>query len=162
MNTLLIVCAYLLLALGVVAVFLPFPPAVPAAWAGLMLASVAGVGIGRPWLVWTAVAGLALMVADYVVPILTTRRFGGSKWGVWGCTIGLLVGIVGVPFGPGGLVGLFFWPFVGALVGEWMKQRQWKPALRAAWGAFIGLMTGTLAKVAYAIVLAVKVTVALI
>lgn len=162
MNTLLLVLAFLCMAIGVVAVFTPVPPAVPMAWAGLLLARLAGAGISTGWLVWTAVVGALLMVADYVVPILTTRRFGGSKWGVWGCTIGLLVAVVGLPFGPTGLVGVFFWPFVGALIGEWMKQHEWRPALKAAWGSFIGIMAGSLAKVVYAVVIIVKTVVEIV
>lgn len=161
MNTLLIILAFVCLLVGVVAVFTPVPPAVPVAWLGLLLARLGGLSISTGWLVWAAVVGALLMVMDYVVPIWTTKRFGGSKWGVWGCTIGLLLAVVGLPFGPGGLVGVFFWPFVGALVGEYLKQHELRPALKAAWGAFVGIMTGSLAKVTYAVVLIVKVLTAL-
>lgn len=161
MNTLLIILAFVCLAVGAVAVFLPFPPGVPVAWAGLLLARLGGAAVSTQWLVWAAVVGVVLMVLDYVVPIVATRRFGGSKWGTWGCTAGLLLAVVGLPFGPGGLVGIFFWPFAGALVGEWLHQHELRPALRAAWGAFLGMMAGTVAKVAYAVVLLVKVIVAL-
>ena len=161
MNTLLIILAFVCLLVGVVAVFTPVPPAVPVAWLGLLLARLGGLSISTGWLVWAAVVGALLMVMDYVVPIWTTKRFGGSKWGVWGCTIGLLLAVVGLPFGPGGLVGVFFWPFVGALVGEYLKQHELRPSLKAAWGAFVGIMTGSLAKVTYAVVLIVKVLTAL-
>ena len=155
MNTLLIILAFVCLAVGIVATFTPVPPAVPVAWAGLLLARLGGVAISTSMLVWTAVIGLALMVLDYVIPLFTTKRFGGTKYGVWGCTIGLLVGIIGLPVGPTGIVGVFFWPFVGALIGEYLKQHELRPALRSAWGAFVGMMTGTLAKVLYGIVLTV-------
>ena len=155
MNILLIILAFVCLAVGIVATFTPVPPAVPVAWAGLLLARLGGVAISTSMLVWTAVIGLALMVLDYVIPLFTTKRFGGTKYGVWGCTIGLLVGIIGLPVGPTGIVGVFFWPFVGALIGEYLKQRELRPALRSAWGAFVGMMTGTLAKVLYGIVLTV-------
>ncbi len=162
MNTVLIILAFVCLLVGVVAVFTPFPPAVPVAWLGLLLARLGGLPISTGWLVWAAVVGSLLMVLDYIVPIWTTKKFGGSKWGVWGCTIGLLVAVIGLPFGPGGLVGVFFWPFVGAFVGEYLKQRDMHLALKAAWGAFMGIMTGSLAKVVYAIILIIKVIIALI
>ena len=161
MNTVLIILAFVCIVAGIVSTFTPFPPAVPVAWAGLLLARLGGVAIGTSTLVWTAVIGVALMVLDYVIPLLTTRRFGGSKYGVWGCTIGLLVSIIGLPFGPTGLLGVLFWPFVGAFVGEYIKQKQMRPALRSAFGAFIGIMTGSLAKVVYALVLMVVVIVKL-
>lgn len=161
MNIILIILAFVCFAAGVVATFTPVPPAVPVAWAGLLLARLGGVAISTPMLIWAAVIGVALMVLDYVIPLLTTKHFGGTKYGVWGCTLGLLVSIVGLPFGPTGLVGVFFWPFVGALVGEYIKQRELRPAFRSAVGAFIGIMTGSLAKVVYAVTLMVIVIVKL-
>ena len=161
MNTLLIILAFVCLLVGIVATFTPVPPAVPVAWAGLLLARLGGVAISTPMLVWAAIIGVVLMVLDYIIPILTTRQFGGSKYGVWGCTIGLLIAVVGLPFGPTGLVGVFFWPFTGALVGEYIKQQELRPALRAAWGSFVGIMTGSLAKVVYGTVLLVIVIVKL-
>lgn len=161
MNTLLIILAFVCLLASIVCVFTPVPPAVPVAWLGLLLARLGGAAIGTPLLVWSAVVGILLMVLDYVIPLLTTRKFGGSKWGVWGCTIGLLIAVIGLPFGPTGLLGVFFWPFAGAFVGEMIQQKELQPALKAAFGAFIGIMTGSLAKVIYALVLIVIVTVKL-
>lgn len=161
MNTILIILAFVCLLIGIVATFTPVPPAVPFAWLGLLLARLGGVAVTTPMLVWAAVIGVALMILDYVIPLLTTRQFGGTKWGVWGCTLGLLAAVIGLPFGPTGLIGVFFWPFAGALVGEYLKQQDLKPALRSAWGAFVGMMTGTLAKVAYGIVLLVIVIIKL-
>ena len=155
MNVLLIILAFICLLVGIVATFTPIPPAVPVAWLGLLLARLGGLAISTQTLAWAAVVGMALMVLDYIVPLFTTRKFGGTKYGVWGCTIGLLLGIVGLPFGPTGLVGIFFWPFVGALVGEYIRQQELRPALMAAWGAFVGMLAGTLAKVVYVIALTI-------
>lgn len=161
MNTVLIILAFVCLLVGIVATFTPVPPAVPVAWAGLLLARLGGVAIGTSTLIWAAIIGVALMVLDYIIPLLTTRRFGGSKYGVWGCTIGLLVSVIGLPFGPTGLLGVLFWPFAGAFIGEYIKQQELRPALRSAFGAFIGIMTGSLAKVVYALVLIIVVVVKL-
>ena len=162
MNLVLIILAFVCMLVAVVAVFTPVPPAVPVAWLGLLLARLSGYAdISNAWLIWSAVVGVLLMVLDYVFPLLTTKQFGGTKYGVWGCTIGLLLGVIGLPFGPGGLLGVFFWPFVGAFVGEYIKQREPRPALRAAVGSFLGMMTGIVAKVVYCLVLIVFVTVKL-
>lgn len=161
MNTLLIILAIVCLLASIVFVFTPVPPAVPVAWGGLLLARFGGADISTSMLVWSAVIGLLLMVLDYIFPLLTTRRFGGSKWGIWGCTIGLLLSIIGLPFGPAGLVGVFFWPFVGALVGEYLKQQELQPAFRAAVGSFLGMMAGIVAKIIFSLTLLVIVIVKL-
>ena len=141
----------------------PGLPGPPVSWLGLLLAGL------TPWvettpalLIVTAAVAVVITVLDYVVPSLTTKRFGGSKYGVWGCNIGLVLSMVGLPFGPAGLLGVVFWPFAGALVGEYIKQQDFAPALKAAFGAFVGFLTGTFLKLAYGIALLVVVIVALI
>ena len=160
MNTFLIIMAFVCLAVGLIGSVAPGLPGPPVSWVGLLVAGF------TPWvettpalLIVTAAVAVVITVLDYVVPSLTTRRFGGSKYGVWGCNIGLVLSMVGLPFGPGGLIGVVFWPFVGALVGEYLKQQDLHPALRAAWGAFLGFLTGTFLKVAYGIALLVVVIV---
>jgi uncharacterized protein YqgC (DUF456 family) len=95
-----------------------------------------------------------ITVMDYIVPSLSTKKHGGSKAGVWGCNIGLVISIVGLPFGPQGIIGVIFWPFVGALVGELLSGKQSRDAFRAAWGAFVGFLCGTGLKLAYALICA--------
>lgn len=161
MNTVLIILAFLCLVVSVAAVFTPVPPAVPVAWLGLLLGRLGGVAISTSTLVWAAVVGVLLMALDYVIPLLTTKKFGGTKYGVWGCTIGLLLAVVGLPFGPTGILGVFFWPFVCAFIGELIKQQEALPALKAAFGSFVGIMAGSVAKVVYSLVLMVVLVVAL-
>ena len=100
-------------------------------------------------------AGIAALITvlDYVVPSLSTKKFGGSKAGIWGCNIGLVISIVGLPFGPQGLLGVILWPFIGAFVGEMISGKASREALRAAWGAFVGFLTGTGLKFVYSIIL---------
>ena len=90
-------------------------------------------------------------------PAWGTKKFGGTKWGVWGSTIGLFVGMF---LGP---LGFIIGPFVGAVVGELLyfnrhpqpvDMATTKPAnsnlnkaIRAGFGSFIGLLTGSLIKI---------------
>ena len=78
-----------------------------------------------------------------------TKKFGGSKAGMWGTVIGLLVAIF---FPILGVFGIVIWPFVGALVGEILYKADNKTALKAAFGSFIGFLTGTFLKFVLAIV----------
>ena len=75
-------------------------------------------------------------ILDYVVPIMGTKRYGGSKRGVWGATIGVVVGLF---FGPPGII---IGPFLGAYIGEITTGKKEREALRAAWGSFMGFLLG--------------------
>lgn len=162
MNTLLIILAFLCLAVGIAGAVIPGLPGPPVSWVGLLLASFTPyVTVSTSMLIVTAVVAAIITVLDYVVPSLSTKRLGGSKYGIWGCNIGLIISIIGLPFGPQGLLGVIFWPFAGALIGEYINKHEWQPALHAAWGAFLGFLTGTLLKLTYCIALLVMVIVKL-
>ena len=109
-----------------------------------------------------ALGGIALLVTllDYIVPVWGTKKFGGSKAGVWGSTIGLIVGILilpmlGIVLGPFGLIGILAGPFFGALIGELIHGQESEKALVAAIGSFIGFLAGTMMKLATSIVITV-------
>jgi uncharacterized protein YqgC (DUF456 family) len=61
---------------------------------------------------------VVIQVLDYFIPAWGTKKFGGTKWGVWGSTIGLLLGFL---MGP---LGIVLGPFVGAVVGELLYFNQ--------------------------------------
>lgn len=158
MNTLLIVLAILLAVVGIIGSVVPGLPGPPISWVGLLLlkfTSVADQVNSLPLLIGMAVAAIVITVLDYIVPSISTKKHGGSKAGVWGCNIGLVISIIGLPFGPQGIIGIIFWPFVGALVGELLGGKQSREALRAAWGAFLGFLLGTGLKLTYTLAVAV-------
>ncbi len=95
---------------------------------------------------------------DYVVPIWGTKKFGGSKMGVRGSLVGLIVGIIGLPIlgiviGPFGIISILLGPFVGAYIGESMAGKGSTTAMRSAIGSFIGFVAGTLMKLVYSFVI---------
>ncbi|MBQ9474210.1 MAG: DUF456 domain-containing protein [Bacteroidales bacterium] len=148
----LIALSVVLVVAGVVGSIVPALPGPPLSWLALLLIHLSPAAQFSPaFLGATAAAAAAITVLDYVVPSLSTKRHGGSKAGVTGCNIGLIISIIGLPFGPSGLLGVIFWPFVGALVGELISGQEKKAALHAAWGAFLGFLTGTGLKLAYAL-----------
>ena len=152
MNVTLIILAILLALIGIAGSIIPGLPGPPFSWAALLVLNfTTAANHDTTFLVVTAAVAVVITLLDYVVPSLSTKRHGGSKAGVWGCNIGLVISIIGLPFGPQGLIGVIFWPFVGALVGELLSGKQSREALRAAWGAFLGFLTGTGLKLAYGI-----------
>lgn len=62
---------------------------------------------------------------------------GGTKRGVWGAAVGLLLGIALFP-----PLGIIIGPFVGALLGEYTNKKINNPWLSAT-GSFIGFLLGT-------------------
>lgn len=154
MNTFLIILAFILAAVGIIGSIVPGLPGPPLSWAGLIVLHLTqNVAFTTPLLIITCAFAVIITVLDYVIPSISTKKFGGSKAGVWGCNIGLIISIIGLPFGPQGLLGVVFWPFIGAFVGETLNHKPTKEALRAAWGAFMGFLCGTGLKLAYAIVI---------
>jgi len=80
---------------------------------------------------------------DYIIPPYATKKFGGSRRGVIGSSIGIVVGIFLFP-----PLGIIVFPFVGALIGEFMTGKDQKAAFRSATGAFVGFVSGTMLKLA--------------
>jgi uncharacterized protein YqgC (DUF456 family) len=119
---------------------LPVLPGVPISWLGLLMIYLApSVPMEWVFLSITFVLAVFLYVLDYIIPAIGTKRFGGSKYGVWGAIIGLFVGII-APIPLGILIG----PFVGALVGEMVfNKTKSRLAFKAAFGSFIGFIAST-------------------
>lgn len=136
--------------LGILGSFLPVLPGPPISWIGLLLLYLTK-AIPDDW--W--VLGIALVVAlvvfalDYMIPVMGTKKFGGSRAGMIGTTLGLIVAIF---FPVLGILGIIIWPFVGALVGEMINKADQKTAVKAAFGSFIGFLTGTFLKFVVTIV----------
>lgn len=141
MDIFLIILGAICLLVGILGCVLPVLPGVPLAYCGLLLLHATDkVQFSWQFLVIWVVVTIVVQVLDSVVPIWGTKKFGGSKMGVWGSTLGLLVGLF---FGPWGIV---LGPFLGAVVFELIDGKNTRLALKAGWGSFVGLMTGTILK----------------
>ena len=141
MDIFLIILGAICLLVGILGCVLPVLPGVPLAYCGLLLLHATDkVQFSWQFLVIWAVVTIVVQVLDSVVPIWGSKKFGGSKMGVWGSTLGLLVGLF---FGPWGIV---LGPFLGAVVFELIDGKNTRLALKAGWGSFVGLMTGTILK----------------
>ena len=75
---------------------------------------------------------------NYIIPIKTTEKYGGSNYGKYGGFIGTIVGLFFPPLGF--LIGMLLGVFLGELC---MIETTNKKALKATKGAFIGFIYGT-------------------
>ena len=141
MDIFLLVIAFILLIVGIIGCIVPGLPGVPIAYAGLWVAQ-ATERVDFSWqflLVWGIVV-IVISILDYIVPAWGTKRYGGTKWGVWGSTIGVFVGLFF------GAIGVILGPLVGAVLGELLAGKAFLDALKAGWGSFIGILFGTVLK----------------
>ena len=155
----------------------------------LGLCSVAGlalVALGLPglWLICAVVLGFGLLTGFHSIGFVTigvmvalallgellelwlgfglARRYGGSSRAGWGALLGGLVGaVVGVPVPVvGSVIGAILGCFAGAMLFEYATTRTAGTAVRAGWGALLGRVAASAAKVALGIVMTIVAIVA--
>ena len=149
MDIVLMILGVLLVFGGIAGSLLPLIPGPPLAYAGLLIQQFRS---DRPFstqflLIWAGVI-VVILILDYLVPLWGTKKYGGSKYGIWGCAIGFLLAFW---MGP---LGVVLGPFIGAFVGEMIYQQNSKKAFQAAKGAFLGFVFGSLLKLISCLLLA--------
>jgi len=141
METFLIVLAGVFVITGFLGSVLPVLPGPPLSYIGLIILHLTDVSeFSVTFIIVWAVIVIAVQLLDAIIPVWGTKKFGGSKRGIWGSTIGLFAGLFMGPFG------IIIGPFLGALIGELSANKKSDEALKAAFGAFIGFVTGTVSK----------------
>ena len=149
----LIVLAILSVLIGVVGAIVPGIAGPPFSYLGLLLVSfIQGVEHSVWFMVVMGVIGALAFVLDYVVPIWGTKKFGGTKKGMWGSTIGLLAGLILTTFFNFAFIAVLAGPFFGAYIGERIAKTPNKAAWKAAAGSLVGFLVGTSIKLVYAFV----------
>lgn len=141
METLLIILAFICIAVGIIGSILPVLPGVPLSYIGILLLHFTDkIQFSTQFLIFWAAMVIIVQLLDYYVPIWGTKKFGGSKRGIWGCAIGMVVGIF---LGPWGII---LGPFVGAIAGELSSGKQTQAAIKAGFGSFMGFILGIVSK----------------
>ena len=140
-NTLTIL-SLLCLIVGFIGSFLPVLPGTILSWIGLVIFKYTDYAdYGWITLILLGIIVVAFQIVNYVLPAYGSKKFGGSRYGVIGSSIGLIAGIFFAPFG---LVSIIIMPFLGAFIGEFIfKRKNHKHALKAAFGTFVGFMIST-------------------
>jgi uncharacterized protein YqgC (DUF456 family) len=139
-----LVLAVVLVCAGVAGSVLPALPGVPLVFAGLLLAAWAGDFQQVTWIPLVVLGLLTVIsfVIDFAATALGAKRVGATKLAVLGAALGTLGGLfLGLP-------GLIFGPFVGAVAGELLSHGRMQQATRAGLATWMGLVFGTLAKLA--------------
>lgn len=134
-----IILGAVLIIVGFIGSFLPVLPGLPFSYVGLLLLQLTpNPPFSTQFLVIWAVIVIAIMVLDNMIPVWGTKKFGGTSYGVWGCTIGMVAGMfIFPPFG------LILGPLVGAFIGELVGGQNSDKAFKSALGSFAGFLVGT-------------------
>ncbi|MBL8511055.1 MAG: DUF456 domain-containing protein [Betaproteobacteria bacterium] len=139
--------ALVLVLIGLVGTILPALPGIPLVFAGLWL--VAWIGdfqrIGWPTLTLLAVLTAISIAVDFLATVLGAKRVGASRLAMLGAAVGSVIGIFF------GLIGVFIFPFVGAVIGEFITHQRLDQAGRVGIATWLGLIFGTLVKLALAL-----------
>jgi uncharacterized protein len=142
MDSILLILGLVCCIVGLFGSFLPVLPGPFLSWVGLLLLYLTEKIETNYWILGlTLIITLVITVLDYVIPAKGTKRFGGTKYGIWGTNIGLIVGLFFPPFG------FVIGPFLGAFIGELIyNSNDKKSALKAAFGSFLGFLVSTFMK----------------
>jgi uncharacterized protein len=85
---------------------------------------------------------LLLFSADYMANMIGVKKYGGTKAGIWGSTIGLLVGPFIIP-----IFGIIIGPFLGAVIAELVIHRKGVvEAMKIGVGSVLGFVGSVIAK----------------
>lgn len=150
MDYFLLVVSIILMLAGLVGCVIPMIPGPPLCFVALLLTlSFENVPLSWSQIIIWAIVVVIITLVDSFLPAWGTKKFGGSKTGMWGSVIGLFIGLSFLPFG------LIVGPFVGAFIGEKIEGKNGNEALRAGVGSFLGLVAGTILKLVVCVTLCV-------
>lgn len=135
-----IVISSILMLLGLAGSILPILPGPPLSFIGLFLLALLkhfSPPLTPTLVIVLAIVTILVIVMDYVIPLLGAKKYGASKWGVWGSVLGMAIGIFWSPFA------MLLGAFIGAVVVEWLVWKTKGEALRAGWGVVVGTLFAT-------------------
>ena len=142
-ETITIVIGSILMLLGLAGSILPMLPGPPLSFVGLFLLALLehfSPPLTPTLIIILAIVTILVIVMDYILPLLGAKRYGASKWGVWGSVLGMVIGIFLSP------LAMLLGAFLGAVVAEWLVGKKKEEALRAGWGVMVGTLFATIVR----------------
>ena len=142
LDTVLIIISGVCLTAGIIGCVLPVLPGPVLSYAGILILQLSSIHpFTATFLIIYAILVALAAVLDYVIPVYGTKKFEGSKYGMWGSAVGLVLGMIFFfPFG------IILGPMLGAFTGELINGKTKDKALKSALGSFFGFLAGTAMK----------------
>jgi uncharacterized protein len=136
-DYILLVLGIIFMIIGIIGCLVPVLPGPPISFLGIILLHLTRFSQFTPGtLITLGIITVLVTVLDYIVPVWGTKRFGGSKYGTRGATVGLVIGFF---LGP---LGIILGPLIGAFVGEMIFKDDITYAFKAGFGSLLGFLTG--------------------
>ncbi len=150
MDILLIAISVLLLLIGILGSIFPILPGPPITFCGLLLVQFTS---RHPFsvelLIIFGLLAIFSAVIDNILPVYATKKFNGSKKGIWGSAIGLFFGLFFFP-----PFGIIIGPIVGAFLGEILDGKSPNNSIKPAFGSFIGFISSIFLRLTLSIIMA--------
>ena len=141
MDIFLLILSFAIMIVGIIGSVIPVLPGPLSSWIGLFLFSmISDVQVNTTLLVTTFIIALIVFILDYILPIYTSKKFGASKYGIIGASIGTITGLFIPPFG------IIIGAIIGAISGELLLNKNFKKSFKAGIGVFLGLIVSGLSK----------------
>jgi uncharacterized protein len=147
-DYILLILGIICMIIGIIGCLVPVLPGPPISFLGIILLHLTKFGqFTSAILITFVIVTVLVTILDYIVPIWGTKRFGGSKYGTRGATVGLIIGFF---LGP---LGIVLGPLIGAFVGEMIFKDDMSYAFKAGFGSLLGFLTGIGLKLAASFVM---------
>lgn len=141
MDIFLLTISFIIMILGIIGSVIPVLPGPLSSWLGLFIFSnISKVEVSNNLLFITLIIALIIFILDYVLPIYTSKKFGASKYGIIGASVGTVIGLFFPP------LGIIFGSIIGAISGEILLNKNIKKSINAATGVFLGLLVSGFTK----------------
>ncbi len=138
------VLVLLFFAIGFVGLVYPVIPAVLFIFGGFLIYGLFFDFSDLPWWFWVIQSLFVILLfgADALANAFGVKKFGGSRAGFWGSTLGLIIGPFVIP-----IAGILIGPFLGAILAELAVNRSsFKKAFKVGVGSVVGFITSVFTK----------------
>lgn len=138
------VLVLLFFAIGFIGLLYPIIPAVLFIFGGFLIYGMFFDFGDLPWWFWLIQSLFVILLfgADMLANAFGVKKFGGSKAGLWGSTLGLIIGPFVIP-----IAGILIGPFLGAIIAELVVNRSSpKQAVKSGIGSVVGFITSVFTK----------------
>ncbi|RLD64191.1 MAG: DUF456 domain-containing protein [Bacteroidetes bacterium] len=149
MDWILLVLAIIIMLVGLIGCIVPVLPGPPISYLGIIVLHLTRFAdFPFNFLLILGIITVIVFVVDYIVPMWGVKKFGGSKAGIIGATIGFFAGMIFFP-----PIGMIVGVFLGAVVAEYIKNKDTNKSLKSGLGSLIGFLFGTGLKLALSFVM---------